>query len=269
MMSASAATDKVTAMGIVTDERGRPVPDANVTLIDDTMARDHFRELGSTTSDANGNFKFMNVELAGSSTLKVKVSYTYNGTTYTNRLENMQWYDASQGLFTFNKNDTKLNYYPESDHGYVWGPILDRANNGRTLDGTVYLVNNTTTLTAEASPNGYYQIEAAPGDYEIYAVHKAGDSWMVSNRTKIKLTPSYSVHESSPMMLVADVAVLAWLGPVIDQATPLPTPHLPPVPPSTQAPPSVQAAKAIPLAAAISLGLVIIIAGWAIFGRRK
>ena len=40
-----------------------------------------------------------------------------------------------------------------------------------------------------------YEIEAAPGDYEIYAVHTDGDVWRVSNRTKVTITPSYSVRD--------------------------------------------------------------------------
>jgi hypothetical protein len=203
-VQAIAMTGSLTAVGSVTDERSNPVQSAIVTLIDD-----NFHELGTTTSDVNGNFKFQNVGLAGSSTIKVKVSFIYNGTTYTNRLENMQWYDASSGLINVNATDTRLYHYPESDHGYVWGPILDGGGTSGTLDGTVYLVNNTTTIAAEASQNGYYQIKAAPGDYEIYALHKAGNYLFVSNRTKITIAPSYAVEDSAPLALVADVVILA------------------------------------------------------------
>ena len=197
---AIATTGTVTATGCVTDERSNPVQGATVTLIDD-----NFRELGTTTSDASGNFKFQDAGLASSPDVKVKISYSHNGTIYNSSLSDMQWYDASTGLVSFSLNDTRLYHYPESDHGYVWGPILDSLNNGRTLDGTVYLVNDTTTLTAETSPNGDYQLEAAVGDYEIYAVHKEGSYWFVSNRTKITIAPSYSLRDSDPLMLVADV----------------------------------------------------------------
>lgn len=263
MMQAVAAAEQVTAMGTVVDELGRPVPGATVRLIDE-----NYRELGTTTSDANGNFRLVNVELASSSILKAKVSLNYNRTTYTNRLENMQWYDASQGILSFNANDTRLYGYPVSDHGYIWGSILDSATNGKLLDGTVYLVSGTTTIAADAASNGYYQIEAAPGDYEIYAVHPAGDYQFMSNRTKITIAPAYTVEDSAPMVLVADQAT-SWMGPVIDQATPLPTPHLPPVPPSAPEASPAHAAKAIPLAAALALGLVMIIAGWAFLGRKE
>ena len=165
VMPAAAAVDKVIAIGTVIDERGQPVPGANVTLIDA-----NYLEIGTTTTDAIGNFKFVNVELAGSPYLKVKLSYDHNGKTYNNSLSDMKWYDGSSGILTFDRNFTKLNNYPESDHGYIWGPIMDSVTNGRMLNGTVYLANGTTTLTADTGRDmAYcmYEIEAAPGDYEI------------------------------------------------------------------------------------------------------
>jgi hypothetical protein len=212
MMPASAATDTVTAMGTVIDERGQPVPGANVTLIDG-----NYHELGSATTDMDGNFQFVSVPVAGSWILKVKLSYVYDGKTYNNSLSDMQWYDGSSGLLTFDRNFTKLNDYPESDHGYVWGTVMNSPDNGRALDGTVYLINNTTTLTATIAMNGVYQIQAAPGQYEIYAVHSEDNIQMVSNRTKITITPSYSTLYAAPLILVADVITQ------FSSSTPVPT----------------------------------------------
>jgi hypothetical protein len=208
-VQAVATAGQATVSGTVTDVHGDPVPGANVTLIDDSVVNGNFHGLGSTTSDASGNFGFRDVPLAGSSYVKVLVSFTHNGTTYTISEPDMQWYDASPGLVNFNLNDTRLYRYPPSDYGYVWGVVLDSTTNGRALTGTVYLVNNTTTLTAETSSNGGYQIKAATGEYEIYAVHVSGDNQSVSKRTKITITSSYTLQESAPLALIADMVTLA------------------------------------------------------------
>ena len=50
---------RLDSLGTVTDRQGNPVAGANVTLIDD-----NFRALATTTTDAQGDFRFIRRELS-------------------------------------------------------------------------------------------------------------------------------------------------------------------------------------------------------------
>ncbi len=81
------------ATGTVTDANGDPVAGAEVTLLDDS-----YSVLAATTTDANGNFEFLNISMSGSGLVKAFVTYVHEGQNYSTRLENVQWTDASQGI---------------------------------------------------------------------------------------------------------------------------------------------------------------------------
>jgi len=261
------------ATGTVVDEKNNPVPGATVELISDEISGASWKVLAATTSDASGAFRFENVPHTGYGAVKVKATYVHNGTAYASQLTNMRWYDVTGGTVNFGPDDTRLYHYPESDHGYIWGTLLDSATNGRALNGTVYLVNGTTTLTAESTDsNRYtYQIEAAPGDYEIYAVHASGSNYLVSPRTKVTIAPTYSVYDAAPMVLIADQLVPAssfatpapTIAPFVPTPGPGPTPALAPTP----SPVPATDVKLWPLAAALALGLLVIGAGLALLRR--
>ena len=122
---------------------------ANVSLIDD-----NFRAIAATTTDAQGNFHFLNVDLAGSSYVKAQVNYVHAGQAYNTSLENVRWSDASTGLVNFDPTDTRLYSYPPGNHGYAWGVVLDSITDGRVMDSIVYLKNNTVLLTTDTSVEG-------------------------------------------------------------------------------------------------------------------
>ncbi len=146
MAPAVATTDRVTALGKVTDWNGNPVQGADVTLIDDS-----FRTLGTTTTDAKGDFRFIEVNLSDSSFVKARVSYVHAGQTYTTSLENVRWNDASGGVLNIDPMDTRLYNYPPGDQGYVWGVVLDSLTNGKVMDSTVYLKGNTRMYSTDTS----------------------------------------------------------------------------------------------------------------------
>jgi hypothetical protein len=269
-MPASAEDRIFTAFGTVIDELGRPVPGANVTLVDE-----HFCNISTTVSDSNGNYRFNHIAMPSSPYLRVMAEYHYDGTVYSSRLENCRWYDVSSGLVEFDRNDTRLSHFPVSDHGFAWGVVLDSASGGRPLDAAVYLVNNTTALTTVTSSSGAYEIMATTGDYEIYALTKSGDSWLMSDPVRIAIQPAYIRMEANPLTLVASVETASPpptptpIVPPADQTSPRPTEILLPPPTVTPAASQSQPAKVLPLAAALALGILLIIAGWALMGRRQ
>jgi hypothetical protein len=236
MAPAVATTDRLTALGKVTDWNGNPVQGADVTLIDDS-----FRTLGATTTDALGDFRFIDVNLSDSSYVKARVSYVHTGQTYTVSLENVRWNDASGGLINIDLKDTRLYNYPPGDQGYVWGVVLDSLVNGKVMDSTVYLKGNTRMFSVDTSAAGMgsFQLHVPTGDYEIYAVHGQGRDRLVSNHTMIHVYPSYELLQSAPIDLIVDQK---------DSGRPV---------------------QVILLAAALSLGLGMIIAAWALLGRRQ
>ena len=201
---------------------------------------DNFRTLGTATSDAKGNFHFIDVGMNGTVYVKVKISYVHEGKTYNTTLENVRWNDVSSGYLNFNPMETRLYNYPENNIGYVWGVVLDSLTNGRAMDAVVFLKNNTRMFSTNTSvaEMGSFHFEVSPGDYEIYAVHGSGADRLVSNRTTIHVYQSNDLLLSAPINLIVDQT---------DSGKPV---------------------KVLPLAAALALGLVMIIAACAFLGRR-
>lgn len=224
------------ATGTVTDVNGDPVSGAKVSLIDDS-----YNILAATMTDANGNFQFANGTIDGSSLVKAHVTFVHNGRNYSTRLENVNWIDVSQGTVSIPVNDTRLYDYPLSDHGYIWGTVMDSVTNGRGLDATVYLSGSHVrrSVMTEGVP-GSFALEVPPGVYEIYAVHEAEDYRMVSNRTKITVEPSHRMLDSAPITLIADHRPASLPGDI----------------------------KAVPLALALALGALLVIGGWVLLNRK-
>ena len=216
--------------------QGNPLTGASVALIDNNL-----RTLGTTTTDANGNFSIVVADSSGSGTVKAKVSYVHDGQMYNTSLENVRWYDASSGLLNFDPADTRLYNYPPGDHGYVWGVVLDSITGGKAMDSIVYLKNNTETLSMNTSVTGRggFRFEVTPGDYVIYAVHDSDGNRLVSNQTAIH------VYQSNDLLLSAPITL------IVDQN------------------PSGRPVEILPLAAALILGVLMVFALWAILGRKR
>jgi hypothetical protein len=276
VLPALSLASPITVTGTVTDANGEPVQGANVTLLDDS-----FNTLGVTTTDTNGNFKFLNEETSGSSLVKPSVTYVRDGHNYSTRLENIQWYDASQGLLKLPVTATRLYDYPPSDYGYAWGVVMDSKTNGKALDATVYLTNGSVTLTTETDDTGVagsFRIRTLPGTYEIFAVHRSGNYSLVSNRTTITIVPTREIFDAPPITIIADqriptenlagipTATATLIPPV---ASPYPTPGTTPTSlPSPSHVPGVGTVKVIPMAAALVIGALMIFGGWALFMRK-
>ena len=86
VMPAMSLAETITVTGTVTDANGDPVAGAKVTLMDDS-----FNTLAATTTDANGNFQFLNASMYGSGLVKALVTYVHDGHNYSTRLENVNW----------------------------------------------------------------------------------------------------------------------------------------------------------------------------------
>ncbi len=225
-----------TAYGTVTDLQDNRLAGASVTLIDSNL-----RTLGTTTTDANGNFSIVVADFSGSDTVKAKVSYVHDGQTYNTSLENVRWYDPSSGLVNLDPADTRLYNYPPGNHGYVWGVVLDSITGGKAMDSKVYLKNNTETLSMNTSVtgSGSFRFEVTPGDYVIYAVHDSDGNRLVSNQTTIHVYQSNDILLSAPITLIVDQN------------------------------PSGRPVEILPLAAALILGVLMVFALWAILGRKR
>lgn len=281
VLPALSVASVITVTGTVTDANGEPIPGANVTLIDDTLHGDSFNILGVTTTDLNGNFKFINLQTSGSNLVKPLVSYVHNGHNYSTQLNNIQWYDVSQGLLKLPVNETRLYEYPPSDYGYAWGVVMDSRTNGRAIDAIVYLTNSTVTLsteTADMGVAGSFQIQALAGTYEIFAVHRSGNYSQVSNRTNIEIVPAREIFNAAPITLIADQWIptenlagiptaTATMAPPLN--SPNPTPGTTPTRlPESSPVPGAETVKIIPLVTALIIGALIVFAGWALLKRK-
>lgn len=238
VMPAISLAENITATGTVTDANGDPVSGAKVSLIDDS-----YNIIAAAVTDANGNFQFLNGPMQGSGLVKALVTYVHEGRNYSTRPENVNWIDASQGIVSLPLNDTRLYEYPLSDHGYVWGTVMDSMANGRPLDAMIYLDGNNlhrSVNTGVTGVTGAFEIEVPPGEYVIYALHDDGNYQLSSNRTKITVQPSRSMLDSAPINLIADHRPVSPLSDI----------------------------KAVPFALALALGILMIIAGWALLNRR-
>jgi Carboxypeptidase regulatory-like domain len=88
----------------VTDADGRPLPGANVTLIDM-----NFKSMGIKVTDENGNFDFVNMN-STTNTVSVRVSYFDGTKVYENPSYFYLWYPA-KGMQYVNHNETRLESY--------------------------------------------------------------------------------------------------------------------------------------------------------------
>ncbi|CAJ35244.1 carboxypeptidase regulatory-like domain-containing protein [Methanocella arvoryzae] len=191
-----------TVEGRAVDVNGKPLPGAEVHLYDGI-----YKEIGVTTTDENGNFRFDNAS-AASPGCKVQVFYRADGKVYHTNLQNVLWYPTDTGLVKINAPDTTLYDYPESETGYVWGIITD--STGKTVSGEVYLSGEDRHLTIETyrSGKGTAFVSQVPvGEYTVYAVHKGDNGTMKSLPASIKVNPSRNYLDYSPLILVADQPV--------------------------------------------------------------
>jgi hypothetical protein len=107
--------------GQVTDADGRPLPGANVTLIDQ-----NYNNLSVRTTNDNGGFDFVNVN-GTTSTITVRVSYFDGKNTYVNPSYYYRWYPAN-GIQLINTSETRLESYrmPASTITVVPTPLAPR-----------------------------------------------------------------------------------------------------------------------------------------------
>jgi hypothetical protein len=170
-MSASAAGNTFMVMGKVSDRNGNPVVGAVVTLIDGI-----YIELGTTTTDQNGNFEFPNI-VSKSDTCKVYVKYFDGATEYKILPTEVPWYSTQQAIVQVDPKVTQFVKYPPPEYGYIWGFIQTDTSSGRTLDGVVYAVspNNEQkyyTFADRSGGNGQYTFYLPKGTYYVYAQHE-------------------------------------------------------------------------------------------------
>lgn len=277
-MPAIASPIVFTAMGTVIDANGDAVPGASVTLMDET-----YRELGTTTTDANGNFGFTNAATDVTGIVKAQVTYVHDGITYRTNLQDSLWQDASSGVVRFNLNDTRLYNYPPSDHGFIIGVVDDGQNNPVWLNTTIFITNGTANLTATPSGQGTFCLNVPVGYYEIFAAQRWSDFAFVSETARINVSGAYNYLDSPQITLILNKKVNASAIPAIIEskatATPLASARAPlvtPVPSPTQATSghtADQTAAGSPiklpeLCLAFILGLLMIAAGWALFWRK-
>ena len=191
-----------TVEGQAIDANGKPLPGAEIHLYDGI-----YKEIGVTTSDEKGNFRFVNASAAAPG-CKVQVFYRADGKVYQTHLQNVLWYPTDLEIVKITSGDTTIYDYPEAETGYVWGVITD--GTGRALNGEVYLSGQGRQLTLQTSGSGYGPsfISAVPvGEYTVYAVHKGDNGSLKSKPVSIKVNPSRNYLDYSALTLVADQPV--------------------------------------------------------------
>jgi hypothetical protein len=191
-----------TVTGQVTDANGKQLPGAEVHLFDGI-----YNEIGVTTSDASGNFRFANASAAAPG-CKVQVFYRTDGKIFHTDLQNVLWYPTDIDTVEINAADTRLDDYPEPKTGYVWGIITD--NQSRTVGGEVYLAGDKRHMsikTYESSGSTGFVSEVPVGEYMVYAVHKDANGNLESRPAKVLVNPSRNYLEYPALILIADQQV--------------------------------------------------------------
>ncbi|RPJ50769.1 MAG: carboxypeptidase regulatory-like domain-containing protein, partial [Methanobacteriota archaeon] len=169
------AATPLTVTGMVIDRHGNPIAGATVQLINDQFFGASYQSLGTTTTDSNGNFQFINVP-SSSTLVKVIMTVTENGKTYTNKnqLNDYSWVDASQTIVKMPASETRLNNYPPPDYGYLWGIMQQEGSNPRPLaGGVVYVMSGeqkyyTFTNDGVNGIRGAYSMKLPVGTYSVY-----------------------------------------------------------------------------------------------------
>jgi hypothetical protein len=166
--------------GTAIDRHGNPIVGATVQLINDVTFGTSWQVIGTTTSDSNGYFEFIHVPTS-SAVVKVIITVTENGKTYTNKghiNNDYQWQDASQGILKMPAIETQLTNYPSPDYGYLWGIMQQSGSNPRPLaNGVVYVMSGEQRYYAFTSDGvngnrGAYSMKLPVGTYSVYGQYE-------------------------------------------------------------------------------------------------
>ncbi|MGA9140062.1 MAG: PEGA domain-containing protein [Methanocella sp.] len=171
---ASAATP-LTVQGTVIDRHGNAIPGATVQLINDVPSGGSWQILGTTTADSNGNFGFFSVP-SSSTLVKVIITITDNGKTYTNKNQltsDYIWNDASQTILVLPASATTLRNYPPPEYGYLWGLVQQEGSNSRQLaNAAVYAVSGEQRYYSFTNTGGSYSMKLPIGTYSVYVQYQ-------------------------------------------------------------------------------------------------
>ncbi|HUL62520.1 MAG TPA: carboxypeptidase-like regulatory domain-containing protein [Methanocella sp.] len=186
------ASDPFSVTGNVTDADAFPVPQANVTLLDNNRM-----PIAHTLTDANGHFAFVDVS---GDTPGISVFVTFlappNGSTNVTKMSG--WHETSAGQIIITDNETRFPDYILPGKGYIHGHIV-RASDGTWLTGTVYLSNGKTREVTD--PSQEYLFEVGPGNYSVYAVHTEGGNKLTSGTMDVHALPAESKDQVAPVDL--------------------------------------------------------------------
>ncbi len=189
--------------GNVTDADAIPIPQANVTLLDNNRM-----PIAYALTDANGHFAFLNIS---SDTPGISVSVVFlappNGSTTVTKMSG--WHETSAGQIIITDNETRFPDYILPGKGYIHGHIV-RASDGMRLTGTVYLSNGKTREVTD--PSQEYLFEVGPGNYSVYAVHTEGGKRLTSETREVHAVAAESKDQVAPVDLVVNATEPGMAG---------------------------------------------------------
>lgn len=163
----SAANLPFTALGQVVDRHGNPVKGASVTLWDGS-----YHEIGTVTTDDNGNFGFTNVIAGDNSGCKVTIDFKDGNKEYKTGYQDMIWYSIDGGIVKFDTKYTTLTNYPAPEYGYLWGVMQADGANQRALgNGVVYAMSGDQKyyiFTDNVRNKGTFMMRLPVGHYKVW-----------------------------------------------------------------------------------------------------
>jgi hypothetical protein len=202
----ASAAGTYTVIGQVLDRRGTPVAGATVQLINDEFYGSSWNVLSTMTSDANGNFKFLNTP-SNSVNFMVLITFIDGGKTYKTTQSDSQWTDGSQGIVNIDKKWTTLYNYPPPVYGHLWGIVLADGGNSRALGGAVvYVMSNEQKYYSFTSGNGAYDMLLPVGHYRVYAQYPENGFIYQSAQKDVDVIGSTTKEGSNPLQISVPLA---------------------------------------------------------------
>ncbi|HMK46041.1 MAG TPA: carboxypeptidase-like regulatory domain-containing protein, partial [Methanocella sp.] len=209
IIDVSATSQTFTATGTVLDRHGQPVKGATVTLEDGGSL-----PIGTTTTDDNGAFNFVDAVITGEDkNCRVEITYTDGDKTYYAGGVNMRWVSAetSGGRVTFDTTDTTLTDYPPPEYGYLTGTLLSDGSNTATLgNGVVYVKSNDLTyytITSNGADKGHFSMRLPTGHYEVYAQYTADGKIYQSPSKDVDITGVLSSSQAGSININVPMSV--------------------------------------------------------------
>jgi uncharacterized protein (DUF2141 family) len=196
------ARDPFTISGNVTDADGTPLPHAYVLLNGPPIVyfQNETRQnyISGAITDVNGHF-VCDVNETEESQFSVTIDFISPAKKRDHFLKTAL-YNVTGRDIIIPDSETRLTDYVLPKTGFVHGLIV-RESDRMLMTGTAYLSNGNASVVT--SPLEFYVLEAAPGNYTVYAVcYDENGGKLASDKVEVQVLPMEDIYDVLPLDLL-------------------------------------------------------------------